>query len=264
LWQSLVASLFYLHGVIFEASPRLNPPLWSFEQEIQFYLLAPFLVKAFLALGPRVRRGAIGLLLVLVLGLFQVTLGKIDPIFDRLILTHGYAFLLGILVCDNAIATRPFERPGRRIFDLGLAIGIPLFLLSGSLANPAKLDPAATSLVLLLRAASILLIYFAAVRGVAGRRLFGSPWIALIGGACYSIYLTHIPVLQAMAELTFRIVHAPNLYLAWLMGIVLLIPFVLVAGMVYYLLVERPCMERDWPSRLYRRLFGPRPAEALP
>jgi peptidoglycan/LPS O-acetylase OafA/YrhL len=256
LWQSLAASLVYMHGLIFGASPRLNPPLWSLELEIQFYLLAPFLVKLFLSVGSRARRAAIGVLLVLALGVLQVTLGKVHRIFDYTILTHGYAFMLGILVCDHAIATRPFEQPGRRIFDLGLAIGVPLFILSGSLYNPAKIGPVEAGSVLALRAAAILLIYFAAVRGVTGRRVFGSPWIALIGGACYSIYLTHIPVLQATSELVFRVAHPPNLYAGWLMGVGLLIPFALVAGMIYYLLIERPCMQRDWPSRLRRRLFG--------
>ena len=37
LWQSLVASLTYTHGLIFGQSPKLNPPAWSLEREMQFY-----------------------------------------------------------------------------------------------------------------------------------------------------------------------------------------------------------------------------------
>jgi peptidoglycan/LPS O-acetylase OafA/YrhL len=46
LWQSFLTSIFYLNGTLYGTAPRLNPPLWSLEIEIFFYLLAPFIVRA--------------------------------------------------------------------------------------------------------------------------------------------------------------------------------------------------------------------------
>src|SRR5215470_18103006 len=43
-WQSLVASLTYSHSLVFGQHPRLNPPTWSLEREIQFYILAPLIL----------------------------------------------------------------------------------------------------------------------------------------------------------------------------------------------------------------------------
>ena len=33
-------------------------------------------------------------------------------------------------------------------------------------------------------------------------------------------------------------------------------PFVIAVGAVFYLLIEKPCMAPDWPSRLRNRLAG--------
>lgn len=249
LWKSLATSLLYLHGLIFQAAPRLNPPLWSLELEIQFYLLAPFLIAAYLAIGSRVARTIIVLLFVAALGAAQRPLAGAMPILGFTLLTHAYAFLLGILICDYAIVSKPFEKPALRVFDLCL-IGIPLLLLTGSLYNPAKIGSLESAGVVLLRALSIVLIYFAAARGNIGRRLFGATWISFIGGACYSIYLTHIPVLQAVSELMFQFGAPPNLYLSWAVATLVLVPAAVMIGLIYYLLIERPCMQRDWPRRL--------------
>jgi peptidoglycan/LPS O-acetylase OafA/YrhL len=255
LWQSLVASAFYLHGLIFEVTPRLNPPLWSLELEIQFYLLAPFLIAAYRAISPdRTRRMAAGLVLVAALIPLYLLLSKIDAIFDFTLINHGYAFLLGIVLCDHAIGTRPMEQPPRRLFDLLLLLGIPLFILSGSLYNPSKASDLTFGSVILMRAFAIVLIYLGAMRGNMGRKLFGASWIALIGGACYSIYLTHVPVLEAASALVFRFGKPPSQIAGWVLGDVLLIPIVLLCGMIFYLLIERPCMERDWPSKVWQRM----------
>ena len=44
LIQSFLASFFYLHGIIFNSMPKLNPPAWSLEIEFQFYILAPLVL----------------------------------------------------------------------------------------------------------------------------------------------------------------------------------------------------------------------------
>ena len=45
--QSWAASLFYLHGLLFDVPSRVDPPIWSLEVEIQFYLLSPFIIWAY-------------------------------------------------------------------------------------------------------------------------------------------------------------------------------------------------------------------------
>src|SRR5215475_841526 len=61
LWHSLMASLTYTHSLVFGQHPRLNPPTWTLEREVQFYLLAPmilYLYSRIRARGPRTCFGA--------------------------------------------------------------------------------------------------------------------------------------------------------------------------------------------------------------
>jgi peptidoglycan/LPS O-acetylase OafA/YrhL len=256
LWQSFLASLVYGHGLLFGAPPRLNPPLWSLEIEIQFYLLAPLILAGYLRLGGLAQRVAIGSAIVLGLILAEATLGFWSPWLNFTLLTHGYAFMLGIVCCDRSVANNPFKQPAMRRYDVGLAIGFVLLLASGALFPHVSGDPLRQGLTIFLRAVSIVLLFYGAARGPLGRRVIGAPWIALIGGACYSIYLTHVPFMQALGGPALRLLAPQSVLSAWIAGIGLLLPPAIVVGMIYYLLIERPCMKRDWPKRLRQRLHG--------
>jgi peptidoglycan/LPS O-acetylase OafA/YrhL len=87
------------------------------------------------------------------------------------------------------------------------------------------------------------------------------PWITLIGGACYSIYLTHVPVMQALYAILFRVARPESLAGAWSIGPALLIPPTIAVGLIFYLMIERPCMDANWPTKLgawLGRRFGRR------
>jgi peptidoglycan/LPS O-acetylase OafA/YrhL len=71
------------------------------------------------------------------------------------------------------------------------------------------------------------------------------PWISLIGGACYSIYLVHLQVTQVVAS--FAAKAAPGAPLAAVAAIFVASALVVVVvGLTYYVLVERRFMTRDW------------------
>lgn len=264
VWQSLLASMIYSHGLIFQAPPRLNPPLWSLEIEIQFYILAPLILAGYLMLKRRATRVAFGIAVIVALIPAQVLLGRVDHFFDFTLLTHGYAFFIGIVICDLAIARNPLTLPASRLFDAALVIGIVLLFASGALFYPTKgtILPAMATLV--MRAAAILLIYYGAMRGVAGRKVMSLPWLTFLGGACYSIYLTHVPVMQTLSGIAFRFVRPHSVLEAWALSPALLIPPAIVAGIVFYLVIERPCMDANWPSKLAARFRRDPEAAAAP
>ena len=56
--QSFLASLVYLHGIVFDSPSRLNPPMWSLEIEVAFYAILPPLMLLYCAgrKGGRPRR----------------------------------------------------------------------------------------------------------------------------------------------------------------------------------------------------------------
>ena len=53
LLPNVLATLFYVHGFVFDAPSALETVFWSLEIEVQFYLLAPLLAGLFLARGRR-------------------------------------------------------------------------------------------------------------------------------------------------------------------------------------------------------------------
>ncbi|WP_081985266.1 acyltransferase family protein [Sphingomonas sp. 35-24ZXX] len=255
LWQSFAASLVYLHGLIFAASPRFNPPLWTLEIEIQFYILAPAIILAYLSLRTPTVRACVGVTAIMAALVLQAVL---DPIasWHYSLLAHLFPFLLGIAVCDWASHTRPFERPPTAWADITLAIGLALFFASSTLFY-VNFDTDGRALVLAVRASGILMLYLGAARGNIGRRLFGNRWIALVGGACYSIYLLHVPLLQVVTSILLKPFDLTGQPLLALVAVyVIVVPIVIASCMAFYAAVERPCMNRDWPRRLWSRVAG--------
>jgi peptidoglycan/LPS O-acetylase OafA/YrhL len=252
---SFLASCFYLHDLLFQAPPRLNPPLWSLELEIQFYLLAPFFTMLYRAVGPLHRRVMVGILAGVFFMVVQVIGTRMVPYLHFTIFSRLYPFIIGIVLCDLAIAKNPFKQEPNSHFDIVFVAGLLLFLISASLWVPwverIPLGFANES----MRAVSIVLMYYGCARGPVARRIIGAPWIALIGGACYSIYLVHVPIMQTLGNLIFRSAHVHSLAATFALALITLVPAGLVAGMVYYLLIERPCMRKDWPQRLLARMM---------
>jgi peptidoglycan/LPS O-acetylase OafA/YrhL len=262
LSASLLASLVYLHGAIFRTVSTLNPPAWSLEVEIQFYLLSPFLLAAYLAVPSPSRRRisalAVALALLLLSSALDVTYGRWG--LHRLtLLGHAAPFILGVVVCDQAVSDRLLERSPRALADLGLLIGVPLLLATGLFELRAEYWIGIPRDLLKLLA--MWLIYMGAVRGPLGRRWLGAAPIALIGGMCYSIYLTHVPVMQVANIILRKISVDGNLPLACALCFGTLIPLAILCGFLFYLFIERPCMERNWPSKLAIRIasFGRTP-----
>lgn len=72
-----------------------------------------------------------------------------------------------------------------------------------------------------------------------------------IGGMCYSIYLLHLAIAQASIELLLKIAPgATNSVLWFTVYVLFFVVCLLLTVPVFYLLVEKPCMDHTWPARL--------------
>ncbi|HUM06695.1 MAG TPA: acyltransferase [Terriglobales bacterium] len=235
----LLASFAYLHNLIFGAFNRpVNGVAWSLEIEIQFYLLVPALALLFALNRSAVRRVALATLM-LGIGLCGSALYRI-PTLRYSIVYYLAFFLAGFLICDLYL-TRGEWKPSLS-WDL-LALGAwPLVWLLGN----------KTSHILL--PFLIVALYLAAFRGRICAAVFSHPWISGIGGMCYSIYLFHPLVIAAMGRLTRALHLGQNFWAYFGLQTMLIAPAVLLLCGGFFLLIERPCMDRYWPQKLWRKV----------
>jgi len=238
LFPHFLASVVYLNAVFYRDYSILLGVAWSLEIEIQFYLLAPLLAKLIFTRKPWVRRT---ILLVLMVGSGFVQLA-VPPSYRGFLFVHSLLFwdqffFAGFLFADLYVMR--FAKLNKSwLWDLvGLPMLFPFFWLGD---HPiSRFGPL-----------MLLLIGIAAFKGKAFSYLMSREWIAATGGMCYSIYLTHSLVVQFAYTLVPRVAWLrafwPNMLAAEVIGL----PLVFVVGAGFFILIERPCMDKNWPRKL--------------
>ena len=260
-WQSFGASLVYLHGWMFDLQSRFDPPLWSLEIEVQFYLIVPLLMRLYGQVrGPVARAGA-GLGLAGALMLLAAAVHGVLPFDGRFrfgLLAHMHLFVLGIVAADVVRWQRPLDRPGTRGGDVAFGCGCAALLAIGLWQTAVDAKPPGFLPHLLTdaaTAAAVALILAGALAGKAGRALTGAPWLCLLGTMCYSVYLVHVPVIEAVSQGLARTLPLHTTVALWLVWPIVLTAAVAVVGAAFYIGVERPFMTRQFPpfaTRLIR------------
>jgi peptidoglycan/LPS O-acetylase OafA/YrhL len=247
---SFLASLFYVHAFAFHAPSVINAVCWSLEVEIQFYLLMPLFAYIYAIRGVVARRGLL-LFLALVLptvvaivspGVFQ------SPGVRLSLLAHYPYFAMGMLLADCYVRGERLRQPslsGDLLALLGMSLLVALRWFG---------DGQSSTSVKMLTAAPIPLVifgsYYGALSSVYVRKVLASPWICAIGGMCYTIYLVHYPVISFVGRMTIRFGISDSFALNYAVQMVLVLPVVFAFSAAFFALIERPCMERDWPQRL--------------
>jgi peptidoglycan/LPS O-acetylase OafA/YrhL len=243
LGTHLLASVFYLHNLIYGRMSTVISVAWSLEIEVQFYLLVPLLALVFAVRKRWLRRCILSAVIVAALSVQQIWINN-SPRISLSILAFLQFFLIGFLLAD--IFQDEWQVLSRVSFywDLiALAACPALFLVLRSPRLEHWIFPGA-----------ILVLYAAAFRGRICSRLFSLPWITAVGGMCYSIYLIHYEVISAVARFTSRVGEGLPYWAYLTIQIAVVGAAVLLVCGSYFVLIEKPCMRRDWPQRLYARL----------
>ena len=236
----LAAGTVYGHGLLYEGYNPLFTIGWSLEIEVQFYVLLP-LVASIFRLPPLVRRSLLAA---------SVVAASVSPqAFSRQPYTvwqFWQFFAVGMLLADLFVTEwRSDPRPVRWLWPAGLVMPVVLGWLVYT--NPGD------------NVGAVLIPWVAlAVAGLAflsapWRRLLTVPAVSIAGGMCYSIYLLHQRVIDAVHPLASRILPAMSFPAAMVATAILVLPVVAVVATTFFVLVERPCMVPRWPILLWRR-----------
>jgi peptidoglycan/LPS O-acetylase OafA/YrhL len=240
----LLASIFYVHNIAFGIASRIEAVSWTLEIEVQFYCLVPLLTLLFKIPKAALRRA---LMLLLIAGAAPLQRAFIPGwegpqnfgAFQLSILAEIQFFMVGLLVAD--LYVDGWQRiPSSWKWDV---LCIPLWILFFWLEPHAFLF------------AAPIILPFVIVGGFKGsliRKFLSHPVVSTIGGMCYSIYLTHRTIITLMQRL-FAPLHL-GLYTELVISLTLIAPVSIALASLYFLLVERPCMDPRWPAKLMARL----------
>lgn len=257
LTTSLFASLAYSHGWLFGNPPRLVGQGWSLEIEIQFYLIAPLLLAAYglvRSVTPRLWFGLATLCVSIAAASF--TPERLGPVHMYYTLAPCFPFFwVGILLAD---ANRSFPRMWERISPaVGGTIGWLSMLGLFATGLYEGREPRMLIVITTLSVVSIVGVFAGALSQGAFRRFCSLSWISLLGGACYSIYLTHLQLTQLATFALRKILGDLPPLTALGLNLALQVPVIFAFGLLTYLLLERPFMKPDWPAAVLGFLRRP-------
>ena len=243
-WRHALASLFYLHSLVYHSMSPVNPVTWSLEVEIQFYLFAPLVMQLFRIPGKTFRRVALAVL-VLLLGLAQRQWLHSDTK-ELFLPMHLQYFIAGLFVADIFVLDLPDMRTSwlwdaAAVGALGLVLGMGRETWTAHIVLPFLFA----------------VLCLAAMRSRVFRAGVANRGVAVIGGMCYSIYLLHFAVMAAVFKVSRRFMLPRFDYLTnYLIQCALVLTPILLLSVAFFLLVERPCMDPAWPGKLWHRLTG--------
>jgi peptidoglycan/LPS O-acetylase OafA/YrhL len=233
LLSSLGASLLYQHNQIFGMNSLVSSVTWSLEIEFQFYFLAPMILMIFVCGDKFLRR-----LILVSLAIVILVLRPESWRWEHSLVGKFEYFVSGILIADFYLTEWKASLPRRTLWDMVAIMGWILFAFA-AWRDPSKSVDAFRALAIMI-----------AVTGTLGGKYFSmpfrNPWVAALGGMCYTAYLYHSALLDITCRLFSRFPLSGSYFAAYFVLFVITIPVVFIICSVLFLLFEKPFMRRDW------------------
>jgi peptidoglycan/LPS O-acetylase OafA/YrhL len=237
LLPHLMASLFYVHNLVFHSVSSINFVTWSLEIEAQFYLAAPWLTLIF-AVSHR-RRYALPMVALFTSAVAAGWLNQFSPVVHLTILGQLPYFLAGFLLAGWYSQNEAFLSKKSLGWDLAGAAAwatIQLVLLHKGMASAILLPPL------------VALAYACVFKGRLLGAILTRPVITVIGGMCYTVYLYHPFLKSALKHLLFPFQVTTIYWVNAVAQILALGGSIVLVCSLFFLVFEKPFMYRDWPA----------------
>ncbi len=233
-----LASITYTHWFFFQEYSVINPVAWSLEIEIQFYLLAPFLATAYFSFQNKVRRRMGMVALIIGYILIEGYCGWLHFPMKATLLGRLPNFLVGFLIADFYLN------------DWKNAPSVSKSVKWDIIAAAALLTMCYTwteeTVKTLIFNMALALLFVSAFKSRFFSAFLSIRNIAATGGMCYTIYLVHLPLLEAWSSLTAKWT-ITNIYAVTLLWqSIIILPIVWFISALFYILTEKPFMQHDW------------------
>ena len=245
------ATLLYVHTILYNSYSIILPVTWSLETEVQFYLIIPFLAY----FGLKFKNKKLSLFLAFVLFVASIAFRGyllregVYGMMASLPVFFSY-FLVGILFAYLFLTNQKWLRDSSFFWDLiGFLAFVGMFWFY---------KPQADFLKQIFFNLSIFILFISAFKGILINSFLRVSWVYLIGGMCYTIYLIHLPFFALFTMFSSRFIlwesYSANL------GFQFFIAFIILMGIssLFYLAIEKPCMDKDWHLRLLKKIGLPR------
>ena len=232
------ASVAYMHNIIYGSMSKINFVAWSLEVEFQFYLIAPIFLIALTKINNKIRKFV--LLFLLVLGGISAS-GYISyPWIKGATIIHNFGFFIaGILAANIFVFDWKTSVKQSYFWDLMCIILVsflffPLHSRTLLMGLDEKLYLPILTYIILISVLKSKLINSA----------LSQPYIYLIGGMCYSIYLYHFYVISLVGRVLLPLVESLPVWLQFTIVVVVMLPTILLASVLFFIFFEKPFMKR--------------------
>ena len=240
LFPSLIASLLYSHWVVYREWPRLFGPGWTLEIETQYYIIAPLITLLYLKIRNKKVRLIMGSGIVLLSSVIASQYGS-GSFWGGTIIKYFPYFFTGILALGLQDDLKYAARVAPRVVtDLLAAIAVFFYLRMQAPESGAGIEMFEYYVINI--ACVITMFGAVSIEGNLLRRICVNRYVVIIGGACYSIYLTHLQIIFLLTNFLDRHVVLEQTYLVMILYAAIEVPIALVVGLTFYRLIERPFM----------------------